>query len=714
MWRRKMFNYRIVIAGYKDDILHLYKENPEYGQKVLEFVNSSQYSIPQSFKSLAGWMRIDPSYDEQSVMHSLDHIQDERLPYKINLNAKTITINDQTFATPDELETYLASLIRTSEPKVSTDIETDLVPIMQNQDGSIKVYKITGENAQTKATELGGDTTWCITKPSSGMLQRYRKNKASTFYFVIDKNMEGTVLAKVAVDFNKNEIVELTDLKNLTGKDLTVDIPGEKGRDIRAYSSYLLKRGIDIGAKNENNEPIIKNDPLTEKELSDIEFNEKFSHGGFTLEEFQQLFKGQYFRENRAEKLITSLRYLLPKNCLKWLIEVNRPYTNKLVIQYLQSGRELPEDHLEIIKSFPKIFKEYKRIATVRLKRYKQLRETDNLIFTNDELLEILSIDDLPLLLVPSSLRTEELILKRLDSDDPAPTIEQLKDFASRITPKIKEKIFYIIQSRQDDNLKAHLFSEGGYLYNLFFGKSTLNEIAYYVAKIAKDVDYSMLDLPRVVSENYKFYELLNKYGYKKWIHAFDMGIAGNMTTLNLTISFLIQGILHDIDFLKVIMDAEKNENFRWRMMFAILNTNRQLYDKIISSKYKTYFPLMARTTVKLRGDMGLTEEQIFEGRQSISLSSIKSQTNKKYLSLYHMIENQIPVGEPIQIQTEQVEQQNNPNKLVGIMKKLDDKGFYGLADKLNKSLNPNQPEPDQPLPQPGQIQEEEEPENQI
>lgn len=711
-----MFNYRIVIAGYKDDILHLYKENPEYGQKVLEFVNSSQYSIPQSFKSLAGWMRIDPSYDELSVMHSLDHIQDERLPYKINLKAKTITINDQTFATPDELETYLASLIRTSEPEVSTDIETDLVPIMQNQDGSIKVYKITGENAQAKATELGGDTSWCITKPSSGMLQRYRKNKASTFYFVIDKNMEGTMLAKVAIDFNKNEIVELTDLKNLTGKDLTVDIPGEKGRDIRAYSSYLLKRGIDIGAKNDNNEPIIKNDPLTEKELSDIEFNEKFNSGGFTLEEFQQLFKGQYFRENRAEKLITSLRNYLPIKCLKWLVEVNRPYTNKLVIQYLQSGRELPEDHLEIIKSFPKIFKEYKRIATVRLKRYKQLRETDNLIFTNDELLEILSIDDLPLLLVPSSLRTEELILKRLDSDDPAPTIEQLKDFASRITPKIKEKIFYIIQSSKDLHLKEHLFSENSYLYNLFFSKSTLNEIAYYVSKIAKDVDYDRLDLPRVVSENYKFYELLNKYGYKKWIHAFDKGIAGSMTTLNITISFLIQGILHDFDFLKVIMDAEKNENFRWRMMFAILNTNRQLYNKIISSKYKTYFPLMARTTFKLRGDMGLTEEQIFEGRQSISLPSIKSQQNKKYLSLYHMIKDEIPVGEPIQIQTEQVDQQKNPNKLVGIMKKLDDKGFYGLADKLTKSFTPNQPQPAQPLPQPAQAQEEEEeePENQI
>jgi hypothetical protein len=695
-----MFNYRIVIAGYKDDILHLYKENPEYGQKVLEFVNSDQYSIPQSFKSLAGWMRIDPSYDELSVMHSLDHIQDERLPYKINLKSKTITINDQTFATPDELERYLASLIRTSEPEVSTDTETDLVPIMQNQDGSIKVYKITGENAQAKATELGGDTSWCITKPG-GMLQRYRKTKASTFYFVIDKNMEGTMLAKVAIDFNKNEIVELTDLRNVTGRELTVDIPGEKGKDLSAYSSYLMKKGIDIGAKNDNDEPLLKNEPLTEKELSDIEFNERFSAGNFTLEEFQQLFKGQNFRENRPEKLITSLRNYLPADCLKWLVEVNRPYTNKLVIQYLQSGRELPEDHLEIIKSYPKIFKEYKRIATVRLKRYKQLRETDNLIFTIDELLEILSIDELPLILVPNSLRTEELILKRLDSDNPVPTIDQLENFASRITPKIKEKIFYLIQSLDDLGLKEFLFSEGGYLYNLFFSKSTLNEIAYNVAKIAKDVDYNRLDLPRAVSENYKFYELLNKYGYKKWIHAFDMGQAGNMNRLTTTISFLIQGILHDFDFLKVIMDAEKNENFRWRMMFAILNTNRELYDKIISSKYKTYFPLMARTTFKLRGDMGLTEDSIFQGRQSISLPNIKQNQNKNSLRLYHMIKDQIPVGEQIPMQTEQVEQQRNPNKLVDIMKKLDDKGFYGLSDKLTQSLSPNQPLPDQrPRPQ--------------
>ena len=48
-------------------------------------------------------------------------------------------------------------------------------------------------------------------------------------------------------------------------------------------------------------------------------------------------------------------------------------------------------------------------------------------------------------------------------------------------------------------------------------------------------------------------------------------------------------------------------------------------------------------------------------------------------------------------------------------MKKLDDKGFYGLADKLTKSFTPNQPQPAQPLPQPAQVQEEEEePENQI
>ena len=709
-----MFNYRIVIAGYKDDILHLYKENPEYGQKVLEFVNSDQYSIPQSYKSLAGWMRIDPSYDELSVMHSLDHIQDERLPYKINLKSKTITINDQTFATPDDLERYLASLIRTSEPEVSTDTETDLVPIMQNQDGSIKVYKITGENAQAKATELGGDTSWCITKPG-GMLQRYRKTKASTFYFVFDKNMEGTVLAKVAIDFNKNEIVELTDLRNVTGRELTVDIPGEKGRDLSAYSSYLMKKGIDIGSKNVNNELLLKNEPLTEKELSDIEFNERFSAGNFTLEEFQQLFKGQNFRENRPEKLITSMRNYLPADCLKWLVEVNRPYTNKLVIQYLQSGRELPEDQVEIIKSFPKIFKEYKRIATVRIKRYKQVRSTDKLIFTNEELAEILSLYELPLKFVPILLLTEDLILKRLDSDEAVPTIEQLEDFVPRITPKIKDKIFYLIQSLESWNLKPDLFSTRSYLYNLFFSKSTLNEIAYYVAKIAKDIDYSRLDLPVAVSENYKFYDLLNKYGYKKWIHAFDKGQAGNMNRLTTTISFLIQGILHDFDFLKVIMDAEKNENFRWRMMFAILNTNKELYDKIISSKYKTYFPLMARTTVKLRGDMGLTEDQIFSDRESIYLPGIKQYQNKKSLKLYHMIKDQIPVGEPIQIQTEQVEQQRDPNKLVGLMKKLDDKGFYGLADKLTKSFTPNQPQPAQPLPHPAQIQEEEEePENQI
>ena len=108
----RRYSIRITIAGYKDDILRLYQDNPEYGQKVLDFVNSEQYSIPQNFRLLAGWMRKDPSYDELSVMHSLEHIGDERLAYKVNLRSNSITLDDREFSTPLELEEYLATLVK--------------------------------------------------------------------------------------------------------------------------------------------------------------------------------------------------------------------------------------------------------------------------------------------------------------------------------------------------------------------------------------------------------------------------------------------------------------------------------------------------------------------------------------------------------------------------------------------------------------------------
>ena len=695
----RRYSIRITIAGYKDDILRLYQANPEYGQEVLEFVNSSQYSIPQNFKLLAAWMRKDPTFDELSVMHSLDHIGDERITYKVNLKSNSITLNDREFNTPLELEEYLSTLVRTSQPEgVSTDINTDLVPVMENQDGSIKVYKITGDNAQLKASELAGDTPWCITKPESGMLRRYRKDKASTFYFVIDKNMEGTKLAKVAIDLNKSEIVELTDLKNFTGSSLTEDIPGEKGRDWASYSSYLSKRGINLGAKNDEGEPLLKNDPLTEKELSDIAFNEKYSYGKFTLEEFQELFKGQNFRDNRPEKLITNLRRHLPLDCLEWLVKVNRPYTNKLIFQYIQSNVEFDENEIDLIRNYPKIFKEYRRVAAVRIKRYKQIRPSDRLIFTNQEFTEILNIYELPLNLVPGEFRTEDVILKRLDDDEIGfDTMYQLKEFPKIITPKIKEKIFSFMIYKKS-HYKVNLFRTDSHFYNLFFEKATLNQIAYNVAEFAKDLPFELFLLPRAVVENYKFYELLNKYGYKRWIHAFDSGLVGGMRGLTTAITFLIQAILYDFDFLKVIMDADKNINLRYKLMYAITKTNKELYEKIVSSKYKNFFPLSARTVFKVRGDLGRSEDKIFP-TESIYLPGVKK--NQKDIKLYQAIKDQVPVGEQIPMQTEQVEQQRNPNKLVDIMKKLDDKGFYGLSDKLTQSLSPNQPLPDQrPRPQ--------------
>ena len=300
----KRYSFRVIVASLKEDVQKLFPEHQAYGIQILRLLNDTSNGIPQNMKLLAAWCFLDPSTSVPVVRHVIEHIIYEKITYKISPKRKTATLGlsegERTFSKPSELIAFLDAQIRTSVAEVS--IETDIEPLIQSEDGRIKIYKVFGENAPQIAKKLAGDTTWCITKPNSGMYYFYRNQTGSTFYFVFDENMKGTPLEKVAVDLNtskKGEIVRLTDLNNRTGENLTADVPGSEGTDWKAYSSYLTQSGIDLNEQEENGQNKLRREPLTQVEIEEQTLlGEPLS----TLEDFKKLFTNENIRRNFPSK----------------------------------------------------------------------------------------------------------------------------------------------------------------------------------------------------------------------------------------------------------------------------------------------------------------------------------------------------------------------------------------------------------------------------
>ena len=103
--------------------------------------------------------------------------------------------------------------------------------------------------------------SFCIGQPANTMYKSYRDSKASSFYFIVDKNKfktndDGSInlddpLHIVVFDATKYG-VELTDADNTTGK------IAEYGEDVNGYISYLKSKGVPVDK--------LVNRPKTDKE----------------------------------------------------------------------------------------------------------------------------------------------------------------------------------------------------------------------------------------------------------------------------------------------------------------------------------------------------------------------------------------------------------------------------------------------------------------
>lgn len=103
--------------------------------------------------------------------------------------------------------------------------------------------------AYTQGGLTGRAYSFCIGQPGNTMYKSYRDDKASSFYFIIDKNHfntneDGSVNLDnplhIVVFDNTAHGIELTDANNTTG---TI---AEYGDDVDAYVSYLKSKGVPV------------------------------------------------------------------------------------------------------------------------------------------------------------------------------------------------------------------------------------------------------------------------------------------------------------------------------------------------------------------------------------------------------------------------------------------------------------------------------------
>jgi len=656
----KRYSFKIIVAGLKDDVLKLFDNNPSDVQRVVSTINDPTNNIASNMQTLAAWCMLDPNFTIQSIKYIIEHIVSEKLKYKVLLKDKTLVIllnsEEKAFKNPIELAAYLDSQIRTTK-KVST--QSDIEPIMQSPDGKIKIFKVSGDYAPAVAAALGSDTDWCITKPYSGMYHSYRFSRGSTFYFVFDENMAGTSLEKVAIDFPKFTFdpvlgvfpvkrVDLTDLINRTGPNLTQKLPGVRGRNWNAYQTYLRNNGIDTQERDENNQLKLRNEPITSQEKEEHELLKTRRE---TLDEFLELLKGENLREDLAKKYLARGHYLTTEQ-FNWLVNNQNQITLELLSQYISYDLITEWDVAEI-KKIPKLLKRLKGVAISLMEQKGYLDEKYKSIFTTDELRELYPLQTFESLsFFPEGVLSEEEIISEFNKDPEKFTqMIMSKRRFDFITPEVREKILQLSQTKGINLLLMP--------YELFFPNPTMSELAAYISKFP-DCILGDTTLPLGVLFNSKFIRLLLSYGFTGWYKMFTQpsNLATRVAYIEGNLALIFR---QDID---LISHFPKSEIKKLQYFEDLLVHNApDLVQAILANpKYANRFNLK-----KLKSEKSNYMPIIF---RLPTIDEIEKQDGTK-----------IEEGELPEVNPE--ETQENQNPMVGLMKKLDDSGMYGVADKV-------------------------------
>lgn len=276
-----MYNHRIITAGLKDDIIKIFEfqkfDDEEIADALkLVYENDPETNNPKInnyFKRLAAWIfaRNQEPYDLIDSLEKAIRITRNK-PIEERLQIDDVRVRlDAVFIKNKELKTFneLAEYIHEKYPTVRVDTTPTIQPTEDQKnivfdDNGIKIFEI---NDVQQSREASSGTTWCIGEEGGkNMWQYYRDHFASSFFIVHDSNPPDQNLRKVAIDFQKDNKITLTDIRNHTGTELS------NGWKWNQYKDYLSSKNVNFNATRINptsneEELIFENKPLDKKQI---------------------------------------------------------------------------------------------------------------------------------------------------------------------------------------------------------------------------------------------------------------------------------------------------------------------------------------------------------------------------------------------------------------------------------------------------------------
>jgi hypothetical protein len=189
------------------------------------------------------------------IMNDYDELVTKKRVKPIQIIKGAITIGDKQFNDFIRFSEYIhGEKNKYGAPKKGSNVDADFIankkPMWSGND--IDIYE-GDEVGKCIAYTMGGLTgrgySFCIGQPGNTMYQSYRDTKASSFYFIVDKNHfntneDGSVNLDdplhIVVFDNTQHGLELTDANNTTG---TI---AQYGNDSSKYVEYLKSKGVPV------------------------------------------------------------------------------------------------------------------------------------------------------------------------------------------------------------------------------------------------------------------------------------------------------------------------------------------------------------------------------------------------------------------------------------------------------------------------------------
>jgi len=355
-----------------------------------------------------------------NVFNEYDSLEIKKRVEPIQMSKTGFKIGNKEFADFLTLSEFIHGETNKYSPSggsVSKDFVADKKPLWSGN--NIDIYE--GDHvgkciAYTSGALTGKGYSFCIGQPGNTMYKSYRDMKASTFYYIIDRNrfkkdQDGSVnlddplhivvFDATGIKENGELRIELTDANNKTGN------ISEFGKDTKAYIQYLKSKGVPL-------EKLV-NKAKTEKETKEDEAVGRYNNNLNWFKKLTFEFKSSYI--GRGHRLTDEQFDFIVKS-------------DELISQYVDTGLQISEHQVNQLSKGDK-------------KTYIRKRKMAN---------DSLSWYEIKLLAPEDQDKELDKTINRISSDS---------DFLNRFIEKVKEKNEVINWLLSKSDFFDKIFNEG-------------------------------------------------------------------------------------------------------------------------------------------------------------------------------------------------------------------------------------------------------------